>query len=1475
MIIHNDKTLNAYQTASPMEPADFLGLAIRLTEMVYEAHQQTTFIGGLHPAHIIVQGDGEKAYLSANGAWHAAYRSPEQTSRLNRVPDRRSDLYVLGVILYELLTGLLPFRPEGDEDWDNAHIRMTPRPLSALRLEWGGTLEAILLKLLAKSPEDRYQSAYGLLDDWKRCAGVLQSDGRLLPFEIGVMDRIRSGRLPDALYGRSAELERLSAGLEQAANGLFAFRWVSGDEGSGKTSLIQSLQPDIAARDGRLLAGSADPSHPAKPFEPFLQALRHWIRELWSEPDDVIVRLKKRLHAEFGQEAETIVSMLPEAAPLFASQAEGNAVPDKETGARFGELLPKLLGCFAAAKPPLVLVLDHLEWADEDTLAVIRALASGDAIPGLFLIGACRTDLYCDGDDGRRVRVPDIPWLGERLRAYPEEQVALDPLSYTDVRQYVADALHEDSARVRLLARSVYHQTGGNPRALRVLLESWTKADKLSFDDKQRRWVWDAEVIRHMGDGQGGHGWMETGFAGLPDETKTMLAMAAAIGPAFRLSVLSEACELTLETTARLLCDAEAEGILCREDGAGTDGEHESLYMFLHDRLHRMAYAYDSNRNAWRHLKIGRALQRQLEWNDGTMAEAIEHLNLGVADMFAQERMQLAEYNMRAGRSAMEHGQYEQAKRYAKAGLQLVQDESEMATGALRFQLKLVLAWSEYMLGSIADAKRLLLDMKQHANQLDQAERSRLWASLIQFHTFDENEKAIQYGKEALAAYGWKLHENVSKWTVIKEVMHTQLVLKRKRGKLHQLPPSHDTEYATLSQHVERLFFPLLLYNAESMVDLYARFIRYAIQKGRTESLTGILCVYELLVQRKLPRFVQAVPDAEMQTAQASVETASGQQHILAFATGLSKQLEHPFEASVYLEKALRDGLERGEVTFANLAMITCLLTHNRDLYALSRLLEFFDKHMRQYANDKTLELVHIAGSYLAALQDASLQDSFVAIPVPHKEGEDNYGCLCKLEVAYLSGKYREALYWAKLARETELALDVARVWKQRLFETLTLTAMYPEANAEERSRIRNAVREQLRSMKKRKGYLGSGSSACLLVQAEWARIQGNDMGALSGYTAAAKRARAEAYGLMEGIACERIASYCESEMLSRAGAMIAAMDACTAYSAWGITSKAAQIRTEHADLFDLLSTPLDIPALGQARTEDRSNFRIPQPQQTGSGENGAAESGDALLRQIIACSGKPKKDNWLESFLEAALRQTGADRGYVLACRSGGVQIEAKLGQHEGEEDADLYAEHVLRHTIATGEPLLLHDAARSYFAKGRYMDMYRPRSILCMPIVVPGDRTFYALYLENRHVPDVFTDRDVRMLELIATRLMYFNMLEDEAAAAATAVPGAAKSRDTADAADTADTADHAHYRVSSATQAAESPLIEPLTRREIEIVAALAEGLSNKDIAERFGIAETTVKTHTSRIFGKLGVKRRGQAVVLAKKLQLLET
>ncbi|GKU77209.1 AAA family ATPase [Paenibacillus sp. L3-i20] len=1450
MIINIDNKLETYMTIPPIALADFLELSVILTEMVCREHADEGMIEYFDLARIVVQMEQKVARLIRSIERHAAYQSPEQSGRLNRVADLRSDLYILGLILYELFTGRKPYDPSEGEGWNTAHIHMKPQSLSSVRPEGIGILEAIIMKLLAKSPDDRYQSAAGLLNDLMHCQDMLQRNGRLSQFEIGRLDQRRSLHLADLWVDRVSAMGQLQDGLELAGRGSTVFRWITGAKGIGKTSLVHKFQAAVVRQGGWFVEGSCGKSASNEPYGAFLQAMRQWLDQLWCEEPDVITRLKTRLQEEFYHHSSTIVSAWPEAKPLFECKGDsGDQKTYTDKGARpFGELLSSLVRCIAATTPPLILFMDDLDLADAETRALIHSLKREQALTGLFFIGACQSV--------------------EEWSTNPEEQIGITLLTSEEVKQFVSDALHEDSIRIRKLAQSIYEETGGNPGAIRYALEHWKKEKKIRFNEKNAQWVWDSELIGYKVDSEEAILQAEMSFAELPDTGKELLALAAAIGSIFQLSALSEISGLDIEQVTYWLQLAETEGLICfGENGADGSDMQEAVYLFPLDAAHQIAYNFDSECIPYRHRMIGKFLEQcGSECNWESSVSAIDHLNLAVAALSEQERMKLTEYNLQEGQRALSDGRFNNSRRYAMHGLALLEMQAKSQSTSLKLPFLSVLAWTEHMDGHLERARGQLTSLIEDNDSLSRVDRLQILTLLIRFHTIKDNDRAIQYGQEALTAYGWKLPKKGSLIAVVVEVLRTQLLLRWEKGRNKSFQKT-DEEHAAFCGLLNYLMFPLLLHDARSLVALYARAIRYGVQNGMDEQLVGVRSVYELILQRVFPTIRFPSRTSTLAVTQYAGTIKSDNRYIISFMEGVLLQLEKPVATSPIIFKAMREGMEAGDKGFAYAALVISLVAYNGKLTGLIELHDYYKEHMQHNADSKIGELVEVAKRYISALQEEASLEKFISTfrdpsqTIPGHQEEDNYSCGCRLEVAYLAGRYREALYWAKLARVNELPLDWIRVRKQRVYEALSLASLYTHANETEQKRTRKVMRKLLRGMKRWQGFLGNQSSGHLLMGAEWERIAGNYTDALRGYTAAIEQAKAEESALMEGIVCERLAIYYGEKGMSRSGAVIAMMDACDAYAEWGAASIVARIRSQYADLLNPAVSRLgNLAAKGGLDDNSGALSNLP-PQATRGGTDRPLDvpvNGDEYVpvQHIIEGVVKPDMTDWAVSLLEASIRQVGANRGFLLRCWEGNCLIEAGL-------DADIphretvsapYAQSIIRWTMTTGEPLVLIDAVQGHWMKDTYVREELPRSILCMPIAVPIRQESYMLYLENRQMAGVFADRDLKVLELLAVRMIYHKLLAEETAATTEGIESESES-----------------WAKSTSVLTGDGEL---LTARETEVITAIAEGLSNREIAERLGIAETTVKTHTSRVISKLGVKRRGQAVVRARELGVIE-
>ncbi|WP_161601416.1 AAA family ATPase [Paenibacillus luteus] len=1446
--------LKEWLKGTPIEVLTFLNIAISITEQVHTAHKRGTVLGDLNPAHIVIDSETHLAVIEGQYETDYVYLSPEQTGRLNRSPDERSDLYVLGMIYYELLAGKVPFQAESTEEWIHAHLAIVPTALRELRPELSESLEAIIMKLLSKSPEERYQSTYGLLMDLKRCISSLLDDGHIVSFDISHADEASRFRLPRTLFGREMEEEKLREVYERVRSGESAFVLVSGQAGNGKTALIQQFQVQVTKEGAQFIAGKCELMNRDIPFSPILQALRRLIKQTLSEAPERVDMVKTRLAKVLGQGAGVIAALLPEAETLLGVIPTLEILPPAEATIRLRRLLPIFIKAFVDKAHPLVLFLDDLQWADPATVEVLRTVEHDKLLHGLLIIGAFREEAMAEEKSNGEPHTAAAFWMEHSLSLKMDDtpmafhHIAISPLTYIDVRLFVSQIVNENSARVRLLAESLYHRTGGNPLYLHHLLDSQYREQKLYFDEEASMWAWEAAIVTQMPEDPDILDLINDRIRKLRAETIELLAIAAAIGHRFRPSMIALVSDCDVAHTRKLLHSVEAEGLLYREyDAYGTD---DGYYTFLHDRVQQAAYmSVPESAKAGLHLKIGRVLRSHSQTEE-TIFDMVYHLNLGCEEMVEEaERSELAEYNLQAGLKSKAATAFTAALHYLNMGLHLVQDDGE-GTHSLAYRLMLEMPECEYMCGRADAAEELLKRLMLRTT--DVVERSHIYMIWIGMNSYLKRDViAVNIGRRALEEFGWRLPLKPSKAEIAKELMLVQIALYNKRKALAQLPINRDPHYKALSDLVMAISTSVFTLSLELTAVLFSRFIRYGLKHGNNEAFAYLLAGYGLVILRnKISLSYTGLYYIDTAILLSTSFESNDLQCRLNYIRGLARLQQNPEEGVEHFEKSMRYGMESANLTYVSIAMLTSTTTHIGDLYALSERISDFEETSQMLVDEVTHSIFRIARWYVARMQGEDKESDEVALPLQSVRSEETlnhevyYICTCQIEIAYLEGRYREALDWVEKGRFNTFRQTRMQVRKQHIYHSLTLAAMYVDSSKGERKGIRLKLSKQLYAMKKWTGYFGQESSAYLLIRAELMRIDGNIVAATKGYEDAIRSARLESQPLMEGIALER-ASIFYREAGSTIGADTLIADACAAYIKWGAVAKARKLRETYHELrsASFVSQALDRTIVEEVEAIEMDRKIMP-----------AIADERTLLHQITEWSRTNFNQTVLNRFLETALRYSGAEKGYVLNSDEERFSIMDQSGEVRTAVDTIEYAEAIARYVIQTGESVMLADASRSSYAADPYIRRNESKSVLCMPILVPGKPLLSLLYLENNFITGVFT-KDVRdMLDLMITRMLYLKSLEESKVQISAASDA------------------ELHFAAIPAEDQIQLP--EHLTKRETEILYALTDGLSNKEIAYRFGLTEGTVKSYLFRVYGKLGVKRRAQAITRARELLLLD-
>src|SRR5580692_693755 len=748
----------------------FLALAIGMATALGHVHQHGLIHKDLKPENVIVN-DAGNVWLTGFGiasrlprerqspaapetvAGTLAYMSPEQTGRMNRSIDTRSDLYSLGVTSYRMLTGVLPFDAADPLEWVHCHIARQPVP-PADRREVPEPLSAIIMRLLAKNAEDRYQTAAGLVADLRRCLAQWRTQGRIDSFPLGADDLSDRLLIPEKLYGREREVEILLAAFDRvvsggrAAGGRPELVLVSGYSGVGKSAVVHELHKSLVSPRGLFASGKFDQYQRDVPYAIVAQAFQSLIHPLLSKPDAELSKWRDDLIQVLTPNGSLLVDLVPELKLIIGEQPPVAPLPPQEAKIRSHLAFRRFLGVFARAEHPLGLFLDDLQWLDAATLDFLEDLLVQEDLAHLLVVGAYRDN-----------EVDPVHPLMRRLAAIREtgttvQEIRLTPLGSGDLAHLIADTLHCESQRAASLAQLVHGKTAGNPFFAIQFIHVLVEEGLITFDHGNARWRWDLNAIYVKGYTDNVVDLMVGKLNRLPVTTQRAVQQLACIGNRTESAVLSAVLETSEQETEAALWEALQLELIVRS---------EDSYRFAHDRVQEAAYSLIAEEaRAEAHLRIGRLLHVRTppEKRENAIFEIVNQLNRGAGLVSSEdERFQLAELNLIAGKRAKAATAFASALQYLVAGAALLTDHCWDSSHDLIFQLELHRAECEFLTGeSTIAAERMETLRRRATDTIESAAATCLGIDV--YLTLGQMDRAIAICLEYLQylAIDWPLH---------------------------------------------------------------------------------------------------------------------------------------------------------------------------------------------------------------------------------------------------------------------------------------------------------------------------------------------------------------------------------------------------------------------------------------------------------------------------------------------------------------------------------------------------------------------------------------------------------------------------------------------------------------------------------------------------------------------------------------------
>ena len=734
---------------SPLDLVIFLRLAVSLSAAIDHLHERGIIHKDIKPANVLVDPVTGQCWLRGFGiasrlprerqsaeppeflAGTLAYMAPEQTGRMNRCVDCRSDLYALGVTLYEMLTGNLPFTASDPMEWVHCHIARKPVPPGE-RFETIPTpVSAIIMKLLAKTAEERYQTAAGAENDLRRSLVEWETGCRVGEFPLGEHDTPDRLLIPEKLYGRASEIDRLLASFSRiVVSGRPELVLVSGYSGIGKSSVVNELHKVIVPLQGLFASGKFDQYKRDIPYGTLVQAFQSLIRPLLGKGEAELSTWRDALQEALGPNAQLIVDLVPELKLIIGEQQPVPELSLQDAKGRFQLVFRRFIGVFARPEHPLALFLDDLQWLDAATLDLLEDLLTRPDVQHLMLIGAYRDNEVSSTHPLMR-RLEAIRQAGAKV-----QEILLAPLTSEDLARLIADSIHSEPERLTPLAQLVHDKTAGNPFFVIQFISALAEEGLLTFDHGAARWSWDLERIHAKGYTDNVVDLMVGKLNRLPFETQKTLKEFACLGNSAESNTLSIVCGTSEKEVHSHLWEAVRLELVARQGG---------VYKFIHDRILEAAYSLIAEHSrAETHLKIGRLLAARIppESRGEAIFEIANQVNRGAALITSRdEREQLAELNLMAAKRAKASTAYASALKYLTAGAALLPEDSWDRLHELAFWIELNRAECEFLTGELVAAEERLARLAARAaNTVEQATVACLRMDL--YTTHDQSDRA-------------------------------------------------------------------------------------------------------------------------------------------------------------------------------------------------------------------------------------------------------------------------------------------------------------------------------------------------------------------------------------------------------------------------------------------------------------------------------------------------------------------------------------------------------------------------------------------------------------------------------------------------------------------------------------------------------------------------------------------------------------
>ncbi|WP_041740860.1 ATP-binding sensor histidine kinase [Calothrix sp. PCC 6303] len=1401
-----------FHESKPKELHEFFDVAIQVVVALDALHRCRIIHKDIKPANILINPDTKQVKLidfsiasvlpretqqlknpnTLEGT--LAYISPEQTGRMNRGIDYRTDFYSLGVTFYRLLTQQLPFITKDPMELLHCHIAQKAENVTSINPDIPKQLAAIVSKLMAKNAEERYQSALGLKYDLERCQKYWHQQRDIPAFLLGQRDLCDRFIIPEKLYGREDEIKQLLTAFERVSHGDTEVMLLAGLSGIGKTAVVNEVHKPIVRQRGYFIRGKYDQFQRHIPFSAFVQSFRDLMGQLLSESDTLLQYWRSTIIEVLGENAEVIIDVIPELEGIIGKQPAVVELEGTASQNRFNLLFKNFIKIFATSEHPLVIFLDDLQWADSASLKLMQMLASETDSGHILIIGAYR-------DNEVSATHPLLLTLKQiRLSGTVVNEVAIAPLEIEHINNLVADTLNCSEIVALPLAQLIYQKTKGNPFFCTQFMKVLYEEGLLIFDLDSRSWECNISAVRERALTNDVVELITQILQKLPASTQKVLQFAACIGNEFDLNSLSIVLEKNYTDTATDLWKALQEELILpknetykffHSDSKNISSQSEPIkidetqikirYKFLHDRVQQAAYALiPETQKQETHLKIGRLL---LEKSSETEREEnifdiVNHLNTGIKLIeILAERQVICELNLFAAKKAKAATAYMAAQQYLDMGINLLrsncwEEQYEFTYSLYREKIEI-----EYLNGNFDNSEELTYQILKKVRS--NAEKCDILNTLIIQYTLNYKFiESIKIGRDALKLLDINLPEdNFYEELQAEYTEVNQLTSQRKVSSLINLP---------VMESQEKIIAARLLMNLDSvayigMPQLFPivalKLVKLSLQYGNTPESARGYSDYGVLLGSIFQNYQAGY---EFGTLAINLSNffntpALKCRTYFVFASFINHWYKHVRFSNPINDDAYRYGLESGEFQNSGYSLwgktlnLFCQGANLNDmLQDFSGFVDFSEKTHNVSTTDaiESIELVvrnlaGLTGSYGEFSTSYNSELEYIN----RCESRKSFLGLCsykvmKCQVLYIYGDWEAAYEYAIAAKEIiQYVLGFYCTAVHNFYYSLTLVNKYENTSD---VKLKSEYFEQLQTNQLQ---MKKWADSCpenflhkyLLIEAEIFRVDGNHTQAMEAYDNAINLARENQYVNEEALAGELAAKFYLGWQKSKI-AQVYLTDAYYAYARWGAKAKVKHLEQSYPKLLIFVN---------QTHEVTTTETLVLSATQTGSSSSSLMTSVFDLatvLKASQAVSSEIDLKRLLMVLMEVALENAGASKAALVLIKNGQMFVEAvsqSIKSNNTVHSDSLPLEEsmevpisVLNYVKNSSKYLLIDNTTKHVnWLSDNYIQQYQPQSLLCLPIRRQSQLVGF-LYLENRNTAGVFTSDRIELLQLICSQ-------------------------------------------------------------------------------------------------------------------------